>query len=107
MGLSFGVIVLHPMCLSHVIEKRYGENSASLVIPNQVDNAKNISFPSMENVHIRPEHGCVEGLLVLFLLKTTLLLYGRTTELKPFNFLLKDLSLLIIYIDACVCPFGI
>ena len=98
MGLSFGVIVLHSMCLSHVIGKRYGENSASLVIPNQVDNAKNISFPSMENVHIRPEHGCVEGLLVLF---------GRTTELKPFNFLLKDLSLLIIYIDACVCPFGI
>lgn len=70
------MIVLHSMCLSHVIGKiqTNRETESSLVIPNQVDCAKNVSFLSKENIHMRPEHGFVEGSLVFFLSKTALLL---------------------------------
>lgn len=83
MGPSLGVKVLHSICLSHVIGKIRTNN----IIPNQVDCAKNVSFLSKGNTRMRPERGFVEGLLVLFLLKTALLLHGRTIELRPFNFL--------------------
>lgn len=65
------MIVLHSMRLSHVTGKirTNGETGASLVITNQVDCAKNVSFLSKENIRMRPEHGFVEGLLVFFFRK--------------------------------------